>query len=59
MLDWAYAGFYPKIFERSSQLITQRPEDNKVILDQRVSERDLIQDNLVIKAWWNNERLCL
>lgn len=59
ILDWTSAGFYPRIFERCSQLITQQPEENKVILDECIPESQLAQVDLVIKAWWNSIRSSL
>ena len=59
VLDWGSAGFYPRLFERCSQLITQRSEENKVILDEVFSRFELTQIDLVRKARWNNVRFCL
>lgn len=59
VVDWSSAGFYPRIFERCSQLITQQPEQNRVILDQTLSQFESVQVDLVLKAWWNNVRYCL
>lgn len=59
VLDWGTAGYYPRIFERCSQLITQAPEENQVILSQSLSQFESVQVDLVLKAWWNNVRYCL
>ncbi|EXJ82362.1 hypothetical protein A1O3_06175 [Capronia epimyces CBS 606.96] len=59
VLDWTSAGFYPRIFERCSQLITQQPETNPVILDQSISQFEAVQVDLVHKAWWNNIKFSL
>lgn len=59
VLDWTSAGFYPRIFERCSQLITQQPEANEVILDQYISQFEVDQVDRILKAWWNNIKYCL
>jgi thiamine kinase-like enzyme len=59
VLDWASAGFYPRIFERCSQLITQQPVVNQVILDQNISQFEVDQVDQILKAWWNNIIYCL
>lgn len=59
VLDWASAGFYPRLFERCSQLTSQRPEENRVVLDQGLSEFETLQANLVLRASWNNVKFCL
>lgn len=59
VLDWASAGFYPRLFERCSQLISQQPEENEVILKQGLSQFESLQVSLVLRAWWNNVKYCL
>ncbi|KAJ9622148.1 hypothetical protein H2204_011655 [Knufia peltigerae] len=59
VLDWATAGFYPRLFERCSQLCTQRPELNEVVLDQPVSKSEALQVELVLQASWHEVKYCL
>lgn len=59
VLDWASAGFYPRIFEKCSQLISQQPEENKVVVHQTFPQLESTQVDLVLRAWWNNVQYCL
>ena len=59
VLDWASAGFFPRILERCSHLIKPQAENWPVVLNIPISEAEEFQCGLIMKAWSNNERYSL
>jgi len=59
LLDWASAGFFPRILERCSHLIKPQPESWQVVLNIQISTIEKFQCDLITKAWSNNERYSL
>jgi hypothetical protein len=59
VLDWASAGYYPRIFEACSQLIRMRLEQSGGVLQIPIPECDTDRVSLILKAWGNAQRFHL
>jgi len=59
LLDWAWAGFYPRFFEKCSHDVVGRAEDGNVINDMNLSNAEDVQYQLIMKAFANDMRFCL
>jgi aminoglycoside phosphotransferase (APT) family kinase protein len=59
VLDWASAGFYPRIFEACSQLIRKRLEKGGLVLDIPIPEDETERVSLILRAWQNAQRFHL
>lgn len=55
VLDWASAGYYPRIFEACSQRIRTGLE-NGCVLNIPIPEDEQEQASLILKAWGNAQR---
>ncbi|KIW81698.1 hypothetical protein Z517_04724 [Fonsecaea pedrosoi CBS 271.37] len=56
VLDWATAGFFPRMFERCSHLIKPEPASWQVVLNVQISPDEDYQCGLIMKAWRNDQR---
>ena len=59
VLDWASAGYYPRIFERLSHLIVDQPEHSQAFLRAPISNAEELQLDLILQAWRNIQRYSL
>lgn len=59
ILDWASAGYYPRIFEACSQLIRTRLEQSGGVLQIPIPECDTGRVSLILKAWGNAQKFHL
>jgi hypothetical protein len=59
VLDWASAGYYPRIFEACSQLIRTRLEQSGGVLQIPIPDYDTNRVSLIIKAWENAQKFHL
>ena len=59
LVDWASAGFYPRIFEKFCHHILGRPEDGNVVANIHLSDAENVQYWLIAKAFANDMRYCL
>ncbi|EXJ84284.1 hypothetical protein A1O3_04951 [Capronia epimyces CBS 606.96] len=54
VLDWATAGFFPRILERCSQLFSSSSDEYKSLFDQPLSPSEAVQVDRILQAAWNN-----
>lgn len=63
LVDWASAGYYPRIFEFCAQWIIEGKEGkfNKLLLDsmESLSDRELAQKVSILRAWRNSQKYSL
>lgn len=59
LLDWKWAGFYPRFFERCSHDIVGREVDGNVVADMHLSHAEQVQHELIMRAFANDMRFCL
>jgi len=63
LVDWASAGYYPRIFEFCAQWIIEGKEGkfNKLLLDSMESlpDRELAQKVSILRAWRNSQKYSL
>lgn len=59
VLDWGWAGFYPRLFEKCCQILVGREEDGETISKMQLSTAEEVQVELVLRAWHNQQRFCL
>ncbi|MCJ1476757.1 hypothetical protein MMC13_005426 [Lambiella insularis] len=61
LLDWASAGFYPRLFEWCGQMIVYGFDGkyNQILLDfmEKLSAKEEAQAQIVLLAWHNEQRL--
>lgn len=60
LLDWEYAGFYPRVLEVCAQRVVYGREGNfnKILLEYiaDLTEEEEIQADLIMRAYSNNQR---
>lgn len=59
LLDWLTAGFWPRIFERCSQLILEDCKSNPVVTHAPLKDAEHTQTQLIMAAWRNIQRYAL
>ena len=59
LLDWGWAGYYPRFFEKRSHDIVGRAEDGNIVADKQLSKTEHVQSQLLLKAWGNDMHFCL
>lgn len=59
VLDWGWAGFYPRFFEKCSHILVGREGDGDTILNMPLSAAEEGQVGLILRTWYNQQRFCL